>query len=92
MVASTRIKDIEAQINSLQSRKRKLEDRRKEQISTILSRCGANNLPDDILAGAILEVVKAVSHNDPRISQWQQTGTKILKPGRGKKKTIAPVM
>lgn len=86
MAPSTRIKDIEEQINSLQSRKRKLEDRRKEQITTILSRCGANSVPDDILAGAILDAVKAFTHNDPRLPQWQQTGTKILKPGRGKKK------
>lgn len=89
MAPSKRIKDIEAQINSLQSRKRKLEDRRKEQITTILSRCGANSVPDDVLAGAILDVVKAFTHNDPRITQWQQTGTKILKPGRGKKKISA---
>lgn len=88
MAPSTRIKDIEAQINSLQSRKRKLEDRRKEQITTILSRCGANGVPDDILAGAILDAVKAFTHNDPRVTQWQQTGIKILKPGRGKKKMI----
>lgn len=89
MAPSTRIKDIEAQINSLQSRKRRLEDRRKEQITVILSRCGANNVPDDVLAGAILDAVKAFTHNDPRIAQWQQTGTKILKPGRGKKKMSA---
>ncbi|WP_032113097.1 conjugal transfer protein TraD [Candidatus Paracaedibacter symbiosus] len=88
MASSTRIQDINAQIHFLQSRKRKLEDRRKDQITTILARCGASNLPDDILAGALLEAVQAFTKNDSRIPQWQQAGLKILKPGRGKKKSI----
>lgn len=89
MASSTRIKDLDAQIHFLQTRKKKLEDRRKEQITTILARCGANNLPDDVLAGAILEAVQAYSKNDPRLPQWQQIGLKILKPGRGKKKVTS---
>lgn len=92
MASSTRIKDLDAQILFLQTRKKKLEDRRKEQITTILARCGANNLPDDVLAGAILEAVQAYEKNDPRLPNWQQAGTKILRPGRGKKKTIAAPM
>ena len=86
MASSNRIKDLNTQIHFLQSRKKKLEDRRKEQIAIILNRCGANNLPDAILAGVVLEAVEAYTHNDPRLTQWQETGMKILKPGRGKRK------
>lgn len=89
MSSSNRIQNLDAQIHFLQSRKKRLEDRRKEKITTILTRCGANNLPDEILAGAILEAVQAYTHNDPRLPDWQQSGLKILKPGRGKKKAVS---
>lgn len=91
MVASNRIKDIDAQINFLQSRKKKLEDRRKDQLSTIMSRCHATTLPDEVLAGAILDAVRAYNSKDPCLSKWQQEGVKILKPGRGKRKATPPM-
>jgi hypothetical protein len=86
MATSEKIKDIDSRIQKLASRKKKLEDKRKTQISTIITRCGANTLPDDILAGAILDAVRAYAVNDSRINSWKNEGIKITKPGRGRKK------
>lgn len=88
MATSERLKTIDTQINKLQTRKKKLEEKRKNQITTILNRCGASKISDEVLAGAVLEAVRAFNQNDRRISTWQAEGSKILKPGRGKKKFI----
>jgi len=88
MATSERLKTIDTQINKLQTRKKKLEEKRKNQVTTILNRCGANKMSDEVLAGAVLEAVRAFNQNDRRISAWQAEGTKILKPGRGKKRFI----
>ena len=88
MAARERLQTIDIQINKLQTRKKKLEAKRKNKITMILNRCGANKMPDDVLAGAVLEAVRAFEKNDHRISIWQSDGSKILNPGRGRKKFI----
>lgn len=88
MATSERLETIDSQINKLQNRKKKLEEKRKSQITAILNRCGANKMSDEVLAGAILEAVRAFSQNDQRISTWKSEGTKILKPGRGRKRFV----
>jgi hypothetical protein len=81
-----RIKDLDNKINKLQARKKRLEGKRISQLTKILNRCGANTIPDEILAGAVLEIVEAYKQNDTRVSAWKSDGLKILSPGRGKKK------
>ncbi|MBM3468183.1 MAG: hypothetical protein FJX71_01970 [Alphaproteobacteria bacterium] len=88
MATSDRLKTIDNQINKLQSRKKKLEEKRKNQITTILNRCGASKISDEILAGAVLDAVRAFNKNDRRIATWEAEGHKILKPGRGKKRFV----
>ena len=88
MATTERLKTIDSQINKLQTRKKKLEEKRKNQITTILNRCGASKMSDEVLAGAVLEAVRAFNQNDRRVSTWQTEGSKILKPGRGKKKFV----
>ena len=89
MATSERLKTIDTQINKLQSRKKKLEEKRKNQITTILNRCGATKMSDEVLAGAVLEAVRTYNQKDQqRISTWEAEGHKILKPGRGKKRFV----
>ena len=88
MAANERLQKIDIRINKLQTRKKKLEAKRKDKIITILNRCGANKIPDEVLAGAVLEAVRAFEKNDRCISTWQSEGSKILKPGRGRKRFI----
>ena len=66
----------------------KLEDKKARNLIKILNRCGVNTIPHEILAGAVLEAVKAYEKNDSRVSTWKSEGLKVLKPGRGKKKFI----
>lgn len=88
MTAKDKLKTIEQQITSLQSKKKKLEDRRKDQIIRIINRCNASNLPDEVLAGAILDVTQAYVAKDDRVAKWKTDGVKIMNPGRGRRKTI----
>ncbi|MBM3468942.1 MAG: hypothetical protein FJX71_05885 [Alphaproteobacteria bacterium] len=88
MVKNNRLEKIETQINQLHIRKRKLENKRSDQLIKFINRCGANKLPNEILAGAVIEVVRAVGQKDKRISQWESEGRTILKPGRGRKKFL----
>jgi len=86
MATNERLKTIDTQINQLQARKKRLEEKRKSQITTILNRCGANKIPDEILAGAVLEAVRAFNKNEQCVTQWHSEGQKIIRPGRGKKR------
>ena len=88
MASTERLKTIDTRINQLQARKKRIEEKRKTQLSTILNRCGASKMPDEVLAGAVLEAARAFNSGDQRDSQWKSDGGKILKPGRGKKKFI----
>lgn len=53
-----------------------------------MNRCGAYDLPREVLAGAVIDAVRAIDRKDKRVSQWESEGRKILKPGRGKKKFV----
>jgi hypothetical protein len=88
MVKNVRIETIDLKIDQLQARKKKLEGKRTNQFTKILNRCGANKMSDAILAGVILEAVRAFNQNDSRVSTWESEGLKILKPGRGRKRIV----
>ena len=88
MLKNLRIENIDDKINKLQARKKKLEDKKTRKLIRILNRCGVNTITHEILAGALLEAVKAYEKNDSRVSTWKSEGLKVLKPGRGKKKFI----
>lgn len=88
MAKNVRIETLDRKIDQLQSRKIKIEAKKPNQLTKILNRCGANKMPDEILAGVILEAVRACKENDNRVSTWESEGLKILKPGRGRKKFI----
>lgn len=88
MTKDIQIKKLDLKINQLQNRKTRLEAQKTNQLTKILNRCGADNLSDEILAGVILEAVRACQQNDSQVSTWESEGLKILKPGRGRKKFI----
>lgn len=88
MAKSNRIEAIDNMINLLQARKKRVENKRGDHLIKILTRCGADKMPDEVLAGAVLEAARAFAKNDNRVSSWQSEGKSILKPGRGRKKFI----
>lgn len=88
MAKNIKIEILDRKIDQLQSRKKKIETKKTNQLTKILNRCGGNKMPDEILAGVILEAVRASEENDSRVTTWEAEGLKILKPGRGRKKSI----
>ena len=88
LLKNVRIETLDHKINKLQTRKKRLEAKKTSQLTKILNRCGADKISDEILAGVVLEAVKACQKNDSRVSTWESEGLKILKPGRGRKKFI----
>ena len=88
LLKNVRIETLDHKINKLQTRKKRLEAKKTSQLTKILNRCGADKISDEILAGVVLEAVKASQKNDSRVSTWESEGLKILKPGRGRKKFI----
>lgn len=86
MTKNKRVETLDEKINKLRARRKKLEGKRAAQLIKILSRCEADKIPDEVLAGAVLEVVKAFNKNDKRVSTWKSEGLKIVKPGRGRKR------
>ncbi len=88
MVKNKRIETLDLKINQLKDRKKRLERKRINQLMKILNRCGANKMSDEILAGIVLEAVRAYKQNDTRVSAWKAEGLKILKPGRGRKRFV----
>lgn len=79
---------LQNQISKLLTRKQKLESKRSGHLIKILNRCCAYNLPTEVLAGAVIDSVRAVNRKDKRVSQWEIDGRKILKPSRGQKKFV----
>lgn len=88
MTKNKRVETLDEKINKLRIRRKKLEEKRVSQLIKILSRCNAEKVPDEILAGGIFEVVKAYNQNDKKVSTWKLEGLKIIKPGRGRKRFV----
>lgn len=88
MAKESKIQDLEKQILALQEKKRRIEEKRRSKISTIISRCNADKMPDEVLAGAILYASKAFTSHDKVVEEWRLQGKSVLNPGRGKKKFV----
>ncbi|HLD95392.1 MAG TPA: hypothetical protein VI959_01970 [Alphaproteobacteria bacterium] len=86
MAKDTKLADIENKISSLVEKKRRIEEKQKDKILTILNRCNAEKIPMEVLAGAILSASRSFSQNADVVNKWQEEGKKILNPGRGRKK------
>jgi hypothetical protein len=82
----SKTKDIEKQIQALQEKKKKLEEKERSKIGVVIRRCNADKIPFEVLAGAILDASRAYSANDDVVGRWKAQGKEILNPGRGKKK------
>lgn len=80
-----KLKSIETMINKLQTKKKKLEDRSKDQIIKIIHRCNATNIPQEVIAGAIWDATKAYEEKGDRAKTLKDIGNKLMNPGRGRR-------
>lgn len=80
-----KLKSLETKIIKLQSKKKKIEDKSKDQLIKIIHRCNANNVPNEILAGAIWDATQAFEEKGERVTKLKDIGNKLLNPGRGRR-------
>jgi hypothetical protein len=101
MIVQENFKEIDAKIKVLQAKKKKMVETRKVQLSNfliqVLDISGANVLPQEILAGALLDAAEKFQNKNSNSNQkesqqqnellktWQEKGTELLSQLRGKK-------
>lgn len=81
-----KLQNIEQMIKELQLKKKRIEERRVEKVVKILTRCGIQDMPDEVLAGAIYDAVEAFKNDAASVRQWREDGARILRPGRGRRR------
>ena len=101
MIVQENFKEIDAKIKVLQAKKKKMVETRKVQLSNFLTLLldisGANVLPQEILAGALIDAAEKFQNKNSNPNQkesqqqnetlktWQEKGTELLSQLRGKK-------
>ena len=101
MIDQERLQEIDAKIKTFQAKKKKMIEARKVQVSNFLTLLldisGANALPKEILAGALIEAAEKFQNKNSNSNQkesqqqneilktWQEKGTELLSQLRGKK-------
>lgn len=80
-----KLKSLETKIIKLQSKKKKIEDKSKDQLIKIIHRCNATNVPNEIIAGAIWDATQAFEEKGERVTKLKDIGNKLLNPGRGRR-------
>ena len=101
MIVQENFKEIDAKIKVLQAKKKKMVETRKVQLSNFLTLLleisGANVLPKEILAGALIDAAEKFQNKNSNsnlkesqqqneiLKTWQEKGTELLSQLRGKK-------
>ena len=80
-----KLKSLESKIIKLQSKKKKIEDKSKDQLIKIIQRCNATNVPNEVIAGAIWDATQAFEEKGERVTKLKDIGNKLLNPGRGRR-------
>ena len=75
--------DVDAQIKALQDKARSLKDRQKTQLGELVLATGADSLPLEALAGALLDAVKQAAEKSEAVARWAETGESFFR-GDGK--------
>ncbi len=89
MIVQENFQEIDAKIKALHAKKKKMVETRKVQLSNffiqVLDISGANVLPQEILAGVLIEAVEKFENKEGIVKVWQEKGTELLGQLRGKK-------
>jgi Conjugal transfer protein TraD len=75
--------DIDAQIKALQEKAKSLKDRQKTQLGELVLATGADSLPLEALAGALLAAVEQVRDKPEAVARWTERGQAFFR-GDGK--------
>jgi hypothetical protein len=79
-------RNVDAELEAMKQRARKLKDRRTTQLGELVQSTGADTLPVEVLAGALLAIAQQ-SRRDPEAARkWSERGAAFFRDGarRGK--------
>ena len=89
MIVQENFQEIDAKIKVLQAKKKKMVETRKVQLSNFLTLLldisGAKVLPQEILAGALIDAAEKFQSKNEILKTWQEKGGQLLSQLRGKK-------
>jgi len=75
--------DLDAQIKALQDKAKSLKERQKTQLGELVFATGADSLPLEALAGALLAAVEQAREKPEAVVRWTERGTVFFR-GAGK--------
>lgn len=76
-------RDIDAELKTLEERTRELKARRITQLGELVSATGADSLPLEALAGALLSAVEQAKEKPEAVARWAERGQAFFR-GNGK--------
>ena len=89
MIVQENFQEIDAKIKALHAKKKKMVETRKIQLSNFLTLLldisGANALPQEILAGTLIDAAEKFENKEAIVKVWQEKGEELLNQLRGKK-------
>ena len=81
-------RDYDAELQALMDKARKVKTQKTTQLGELVQITGADTLPMEALAGALLSVVKQSKDQPDALARWTEAGKAIFQSGgrRGKAK------
>ena len=89
MVASLKIRALEAKIAILQNQQLELQKQRASDIAQLFIKLNIAHIDDTIIAGNLISMNDKVSSKDPAVEAWQRAGEKFLRRKKSKSR-ISP--
>ncbi len=82
-------RDYDAELQTLTDKAKKVRTQKTTQLGELVQIVGADALPMEALAGALLAVVKQSKDQPGAVERWTEAGKSVFQPGgkRGKTKT-----
>lgn len=74
-------RDLDAELRALQERQRSLRARKTAQLGELVQALGADALPVEVLAGALLDAVAKVHADRHARETWRQQGEAFFRNG-----------
>lgn len=84
-----KLRDYDSELKALHDRARLLNERRQRQYGELVTATGADALPLDVLAGALIWAVESASAETKE--GWQRRGVAFFRPSRRASHRAAPV-
>ena len=79
MEKKTQLKTLDQKIKDLQDRKKLLEQKQLLEVSKIIKKTHAEDLPPEMLTGVLLEAVEAFHQKKDSTKRWEEKGKAFLK-------------